>query len=102
MESFEEQSAVHTDIFPPGQPFKALYAVHALSEYKALACRAEAAVANSSSFPQRSKEKARNKSICLIVQAISDHHKLSQHSTQLQMQLTSSLMQTLVEWLQGE
>lgn len=82
---FEGQTA-YSEIFPAGQPFKSLYALHALREYISLQSRqadlllmdtkAGALVANRDTL-----ESALTRAISLVVAAISDQNVMSQCAT---------------------
>lgn len=105
MESIEEPAASYTDIFPPGQPFRSLYATHALVEYKGLAGQSRYSDRDSSGkkLPLvNSYTEARQRAVAFIVQAILDPKVTSHRTPGLELQVTSSLMQTLVQWLQGK
>lgn len=104
MESFEEPTASYTDIFPPGQPFRSLYAMHVLTEYKDLARqpRGDGNVSGSKPPLSSSYTEARRRAVCFIVQAVLDP-KVSSHTTLgLELRITSSFMQSLLKWLQGK
>ncbi|XP_044721100.1 ubiquitin carboxyl-terminal hydrolase domain-containing protein [Hirsutella rhossiliensis] len=101
---FDTNSTSYKDLFLPGQPFKSLYAIHALSEYIEGACRATSS-GNPGSTPQRrdlqsSQEAALRRSLHLVVQALSDPEVLEGSVTRLQIRVVSSLMQKFVQLVQ--
>lgn len=105
VESFEDETACASDLFPPGHAFKSLYTVHALCEYKELALQDNDRPRPSVGpqlFPRRTYEEARISSISLIVKALSDDSGLLQHSEAVQIKLAASLLHILIRWLQGE
>lgn len=88
----------------PGHPFKALYTVHALYEYKeltSLETQVEATTIGPRLFPRRTAEEAKTSSISLIVQALPDAQEHSQYSQPVQAKLVATLMHVIVQWLQG-
>jgi hypothetical protein len=105
VESFEDETAFASDIFPSGHAFKSLYTVHALCEYKELCWQNNDRPRDGVGpqlFPRRTYEEARICSIALIVKALSDDTGLSQHSEAVQIRLAASLLHVLIRWLQGE
>ncbi|KAH6605074.1 hypothetical protein Trco_006781 [Trichoderma cornu-damae] len=101
---FENPSTKHTDIFPPGQPYKSLYVIHALVEYIASVRLAEShseAWGKYHGFSQVSYEEALGTSYSLIVQAISDEGFLDQINSALQIELMEALMQTFIQLLEN-
>ena len=79
--------------------------MHALVEYKELASRAqhpEGASSGSKLHLVNSYIEARQRAVAFIVQAILDPKVTSHATAGLELQITSSLMQTLVQWLQGK
>lgn len=105
MKSFENESIDHADIFPPGQPFKSLYAAHALAEYKTIVSRPESwsgGTSDAETPVEASYGVARRRVMTLIVRAILDPEVTSQATASLKLQLQRSLMENLVQWLQGE
>ncbi|PHH80164.1 hypothetical protein CDD82_1934 [Ophiocordyceps australis] len=87
----------YKDLFLSGQPFRSLYAIHALKEYVESASRARSAGTNlESNGCYTSREKAMKRSLRLVVQALSDAEVLQGSSTRLQIRLASSLMQEFV------
>ena len=104
MESFQNPETSYTDIFPPNQPFRSLYAVHALTEYKTL-CRDPKVPSGDTSGPQlfavSPYDEARRRVIKFIVQAILDANVYSHGTMRLEFWVASSLMQILGQWLEG-
>ncbi|RFU76361.1 hypothetical protein TARUN_5887 [Trichoderma arundinaceum] len=99
---FESQTAVYTDFFPSGQPYKSLYVIRALSEYIQPARFAESdgeTGKNYHGFSPVSYEDARATSYPLIVQAISDENFVDQIDPALQIELMRALMRNFVELL---
>ncbi|KAK4227673.1 ubiquitin carboxyl-terminal hydrolase 34 [Podospora fimiseda] len=106
IKAFQNASTSYQDMFPAGQPFKSLYAVHALRSYL------------SSQKPQQAKETSwmetsdasdssssygelLMRAMSLIVPAISDENVTSQCSSrELQIELSSALLKALVALLQ--
>lgn len=103
LESFEDETASATDIFPPGHPFKALYTIHALYEYKDLTCQEsllDTTEVGPRVFPRRTAEEAKASSISLIVQALPYVQTPSRYSQPIQAKLASTLVHILVQWIQ--
>ncbi|KAL6889853.1 hypothetical protein HDV57DRAFT_345257 [Trichoderma longibrachiatum] len=99
----ESQSTVYTDLFPPGQPYKTLYAIGALHKYlepiRSKGSPNNVAGGDVHGFSQASNEDVLRSSLSLIVQAISDETFLHQVSPGLSIQLMEALMQTFVTLL---
>ncbi|KAF4123223.1 ubiquitin carboxyl-terminal hydrolase 34, partial [Geosmithia morbida] len=112
IKSFEDEKTSYKDIFPRGQPFRSLYAIHALFEYKELAVQSRrlgdlpstvAGTPDSNKFPGLPRitySKARGRSVSLVLQAILDPDVVAHMSARLELELTSSLMHILMQWLQ--
>lgn len=105
MSRFDNESTSYKDLFLPGQPFKSLYAIHALTEYIEGASRTALRVDRSTTAPkadlQSSQEQALRRSLQLVVQALSDPEVLGGSISRLQIRVVSSLMQKLVQLVQG-
>jgi ubiquitin carboxyl-terminal hydrolase 34 len=105
MEFFESNDASYQDVFPRDEPFKSLYAIHALREYITAARQANSTKKDntgSRNFTTSSYEDALKKSLSFVVQAISDKSTFEvQASTATEMQLVGSLMQVFLQLLQG-
>ncbi|KAL7823498.1 hypothetical protein V8C26DRAFT_386717 [Trichoderma gracile] len=99
----ESQSTVYTDLFPPGQPYKTLYAIGALSKYlepiRSRRSTDDEVGGDVHGFSQISNEEVLKSSLSLVVQAISDEQFLHQVSPRLSIQLMGALMQTFVTLL---
>ncbi|KIL84780.1 hypothetical protein FAVG1_12008 [Fusarium avenaceum] len=98
----DNESASYNDIFPCGQPFKSLYAVHALVEYTEppLPDGDDSNVLPSSSeseFVQYSK--ALKTAISFVVQAISDENVFDGASMLLRLKLTCGLLHAFRRFL---
>ncbi|WZH42653.1 uncharacterized protein QYS62_003649 [Fusarium acuminatum] len=98
----DNESASYNDIFPCGQPFKSLYAVHALVEYTEppLPDGDDSNVLSSSSeseFVQYSK--ALKTAISFVVQAISDENVFDGASMFLRLKLTCGLLHAFRRFL---
>jgi ubiquitin carboxyl-terminal hydrolase 34 len=101
MELFENDDASFQDVFPRGEVFKALYAIHALREYISAARHANAnGDGTALSFTSSSYEDAVKKSLSLVTQAIADDTMFEdQVSNATQMHLITSLMQVFLNLL---
>ncbi|KAL7948270.1 hypothetical protein V8C42DRAFT_313966 [Trichoderma barbatum] len=103
LDLFESPTTVYTDLFPPGQPYKSMYAIHAFAKYMEsmrLAEPFQGAQNKDLGFSQVSYEEALRTSSTLIVQAMSDESLLAQIQPVLQIELMGALMQTFVQLLQ--
>ncbi|KAF7560328.1 hypothetical protein G7046_g3827 [Stylonectria norvegica] len=92
----------YTDVFSSGQPFKSLYAVHALVQYTEAAFHGRAtsgAETGQSTAEQVSYDEALRRSMSLIVQAISDEALLDGASMGLRLKLSSSLIYGFIRFL---
>ncbi|KAH6890396.1 hypothetical protein B0T10DRAFT_317763 [Thelonectria olida] len=102
LESINADGASYRDVFPPGQPYKSIYAVHAILEYTEAAFQGRIAVDDNNSDDDRSPaqrishSQAMKTSISLIVQALSDEEVLDRASRGLRLTLTKEWVQTLV------
>ena len=105
MESFESNVSSYKDVFPPDQPFRCLYAIHALFEYKQLAGRSmhsDEIVPKSSISLTKTYAEARLQTVSRLVEAILDPEGVSNSFAKLDIQVTSSLLQALNQWLRGK
>lgn len=119
IKSLADPTASYKDIFPRGQPFRSLYAIHALFEYKNLAARAascaiiqdmplehdgqleaESTAETEAETGGLSYSTARERSVALILRAILDPDVVANTNARLELELTSSLMHILMQWLQ--
>ncbi|CAH0043178.1 unnamed protein product [Clonostachys solani] len=101
MEKIEDDSISQADIFPPGQPFRTLYAMYTLLKYKTLAQRSNQPTGNLPrlhDFPRNSYEEARKRSVDLIVQAVLTTDILAHYAEPLQMEIASAAMNVLAQW----
>ncbi|KAJ6444692.1 ubiquitin C-terminal hydrolase [Purpureocillium lavendulum] len=106
MSQFDGDSASsYKKLFLPGQPFKSLYAIHALTEYIESARRATLMVApgttNDCSGTPSAHDEALRRSLRIVVQALSDPVVLEGTTMRLKMRLASALMQTFAKLVQG-
>lgn len=106
MSQFDSDStSSYKELFLPGQPFKSLYAIHALTEYVESARRttSEASLAQSpeETATSNGQDEVLHRALRLIVQALSDPDVLAGTSTSLKMRVASALMQTFVKLTQG-
>lgn len=107
LQSFERDETSYRAVFPPGQPFKSLYSVHALSEYIETAfygpMDVDGAVDDghnkATDSPSGPYAKALRKSISLVVQAISDEEVFDGTSVSLRLRLTQVLISTFQRFL---
>jgi len=108
LKAIEDPSVSYLDIFPPGQPFKSLYAVYALREYMASQRRKTSSVQlemclNSAGTSSCAFSVSMGRALALIVSAISDHDVVGQCSSQVwRVELSSSLVQCFVDLLKGK
>ncbi|KAI0386269.1 hypothetical protein F5Y04DRAFT_243745 [Hypomontagnella monticulosa] len=104
--AFEDPVTSYRDIFPLGQPFKSLYALHALREYLSTR-RLRSNVMQVSIQDHESQEKttidqqaALTRAMSLIVSAICDSEIVERGSSEsLQLQLSLELVDTYVQLL---
>ncbi|KAM0377039.1 hypothetical protein HYE67_003686 [Fusarium culmorum] len=93
----DNEPATYKDVFPSGQPFKSLYAVHALAKYTdALSPSGiNSDGSQNETFMPRSVSysKALKTAMSLIVHAISDKNVFDQASKFMRLKLTTSLLQ---------
>lgn len=102
LEAIDNTALSYTDTFPLGQPFKSLYAVHALQEY--FGCWRPNDVPSTVDEQARSGSRAASlvRAMSLVVLAISDPQVIAQCPTQeLQIELGSALVQLFVSLLRG-
>lgn len=96
----------YEDVFPPGQPYKSLYAVHALVDYvRAIIPDTRTSVqmpSSPNSLESTRHAKVIKRSTSLVVQAISDHRVLSRTSEPLRVKLSSSLMHAYLRFIDGK
>ncbi|KPM43110.1 hypothetical protein AK830_g3489 [Neonectria ditissima] len=107
LQSINSDGSSHRDVFPPGQPFKSLYAVHALLQYTeaALHGRISAEGATGDGPSGRLSQpvpyiQAVKTSILLVVQAISDEDVLDHASLSLRLTLTGALVHSFLRFLE--
>ncbi|KAL7909997.1 hypothetical protein GGI35DRAFT_351616 [Trichoderma velutinum] len=103
---FESPTTVYTDLFPPGQPYKCLYAIHAFFKYiesvrLAESNSDEAARDKDRGFARVSYKEVLRTSSSLVAQAISDESLLDQISPALQIEIMGALMHTFAQLLRG-
>lgn len=88
---------MYKDVFPPGQPFKSLYAVHALIKFTRPVVPGHInrdGSLNDTFVPYPVlNSKALETAISLVVHAISDKNVLEKASPFMRLKLTSSLLQ---------
>ncbi|UNI21501.1 Ubiquitinyl hydrolase 1 [Purpureocillium takamizusanense] len=106
MSQFDSDStSSYRELFLPGQPFKSLYAIHALTEYVESPRRTTAAAPPAQSPESNATFKVHDevlhRSLRLIIQALSDPSVLVGTTTRLKMRVASALMQTFVKLTQG-
>ncbi|KAM0215002.1 hypothetical protein ACHAPQ_002853 [Fusarium lateritium] len=98
----DNESALYYDIFPCGQPFKSLYAVHALIEYTEPPLPDgddSNASPGSSELESVQYSKALKTATSFVVQAISDENVLDGASMLLRLKLTCGLLHALRRFL---
>ncbi|KAI1074724.1 hypothetical protein F5B20DRAFT_429744 [Whalleya microplaca] len=103
---FDDSSASYKDIFPLGQPFKSLYAIHALREYLSTR-RLKSSVMQTSSLDVESQQQTSDdqrealvRAMSLIVAAICDPDVVGQCSSEaMQIQLSLQLVDGFVQLL---
>ena len=102
LEAIENPSTSYQSIFSLGQPYKTMYAVHALCEYhQSQETKFEASDAADGPSPLHSKSLGRIMS--LVVSAISDPKVISQcSSVELQIQLGARLVECLMRLLDSQ
>ncbi|KAL1842744.1 hypothetical protein VTJ49DRAFT_4382 [Mycothermus thermophilus] len=94
MRAINDTSLSYVDTFPLGQPFKSLYAVHALLEHLGSRRCGSVASASEAQTPSISRADALVRAMNLVVQAILDPQVIAQCPTQeLQIELGSALVQ---------
>ncbi|RGP70724.1 hypothetical protein FSPOR_3743 [Fusarium sporotrichioides] len=98
----DNEPATYKDVFPSGQPFKSLYAVHALAKYtKALSpSNMNSDGSQNGTFAPHSVSysKALKTAMSLVVHAISDKDVFDQASTFMRLKLTTSLLQAFKQF----
>ncbi|KKP04545.1 hypothetical protein THAR02_03371 [Trichoderma harzianum] len=103
---FESPTTVYTDLFPQGQPYKCLYAVHAFSKYIESVRLAESNSDEVGWDKDRGVSRVPYKEILrmsstLIAQAMSDESLLDQIDPALQIEIMGALMHTFVQLLRS-
>ncbi|RDA84248.1 hypothetical protein CP532_1981 [Ophiocordyceps camponoti-leonardi (nom. inval.)] len=101
MSLFDTDETSYKDLFLSGQPFKSLYAIHALAEYVDAASGAGAGSSLASASPTSSHEEALRRAQHFVVQALSDPGVLQGTTDRLQIRLASALMQEFVALASG-
>lgn len=105
LETIDDPSVSYLDMFPLGQPFKCLYAVHALRDY--LKSRRSKTAASETDGQEGDTDERRVafsiRAMSLIVPAISDPQITAQcRSPELQIELGSALVELFVSLLGGQ
>lgn len=105
LSQFDSEATSYKELFLPGQPYKSLYALHALTEYletsrQAASTGIPGADANRGDTANAHEEAIR-RALRLVVQALSDTEVLEGTTTQLKVRLASALMQTFAKLVQG-
>ncbi|KAM0349366.1 hypothetical protein ACHAPU_003775 [Fusarium lateritium] len=98
----DNNSASYDDIFPRGQPFKSLYAIHALIEYTEPhlpGVEGPNVVPSSSESGFSQYSKALETAISFVVQAISDENVFDGASMLLRLKLTCGLLHAFRQFL---
>ncbi|KAL2018794.1 hypothetical protein VTK56DRAFT_352 [Thermocarpiscus australiensis] len=105
LEAIDQPSLSYLDMFPLGQPFKSLYAVHALHEYlgsprpKLAASHVNEQVGDTKGWSSR-RAASLSRAMSLVVPAISDPQVAAQcPSRELQIELSSALVELFVSLL---
>ncbi|RDA91503.1 hypothetical protein CP533_4564 [Ophiocordyceps camponoti-saundersi (nom. inval.)] len=101
MSLFDTDATSYKDLFLPGQPFKSLYAIHALVEYIDAISGTGAGSSLASASPTSSHEEALRRAQHLVVQALSDPGVLQGTTSRLQIRLASALIQEFVALASG-
>ncbi|RCI13809.1 hypothetical protein L249_8008 [Ophiocordyceps polyrhachis-furcata BCC 54312] len=101
MSLFDKDETSYRDLFLSGQPFKSLYAIHALVEYVDTASNTGAGNTLASTSPTSSHEEALRRAQHFVVQALSDPGVLQGTTDRLQVRLASALMQEFVALASG-
>ena len=106
--AFENPATSYRDIFPLGQPFKSLYALHALREYLSTRQLKSNVMQVSSPDGERQVDTATDRqdalvrAISLIVAAICDPEVVERSSSEsLQLKLSLELVDNFVQLLKG-
>lgn len=103
LKSIKVETASYRDVFPPGQPYKSLYAVHALLQYPDAALHGRIITEDEKSDDETLsahelfRTQAMETSISLIVQALSDEEVLDGASRSLRLTLARDLVQALLQ-----
>ncbi|KAF4441245.1 hypothetical protein F53441_12094 [Fusarium austroafricanum] len=106
LRSVDNEAVRYKDIFPSGQPFKSLYAVHALVEYTEaplpghITSRDDPSDSSSGSGPSFvPSSKALRTAMSLVMQAISDENIFDRASMFLRLKLTCALLHAFRQFL---
>ncbi|KAH7313358.1 hypothetical protein B0I35DRAFT_480049 [Stachybotrys elegans] len=103
MDLIEGDTASHKDIFPAGELYKSLYALHAVREHVQLAREASSTV-GIDGRPGTAQEKSLvdvfRRSLSLIVEALSDEGLVDSMPEESQLQLLDSFMTIFLQLLQ--
>ncbi|KAI1096295.1 hypothetical protein F5B19DRAFT_140898 [Rostrohypoxylon terebratum] len=104
--AFENPATSYRDVFPLGQPFKSLYALHALREYlstrqlKSNVMQVSSPVGESQVDTANDRQDALVRALSLITAAICDHEAVEQSSSEgLQLKLSLELVDNFVQLL---
>ena len=102
LEAIDNTALSYTDTFPLGQPFKSLYAIHALHEHFGCWRPSDAALVVDEQAHSSLHAASLVRALSLVVMAISDPQVIAQCPTQeLQIELGSALVQLFVSLLRG-
>lgn len=101
LEAINNTSLSYISTFPPGQPFKSLYAVHALHEYFGSWRPSSAASAVDEQARSGPRASFLIRATSLVVLAISDPRVIECPTQELQIELGSALVQLFVSLLRG-
>ncbi|KAB5570070.1 hypothetical protein GE09DRAFT_957769 [Coniochaeta sp. 2T2.1] len=94
LRAIQSTDVPHTELFPVGQPFRSLYAVHAVQQYLAAHRRQEE---TESGFMSEEYPGALRRGLSLIVGAITDADVLDRcSSSELRIKLGSALVESLI------
>lgn len=102
---FETDNVSHLDIFLKGYPFKTLYAIHAISDYVEAARYQRLQIRPGTEIASEgleSSQKALERSLRLVVDAISDPEVLDGVSSALRLRIAGSLVQVYVKLFNSE
>ncbi len=105
LKAFQSDSVSHREIFPLGQPFKSLYAIHALREYLSSRRRSTTPIQrqvdqDAIQIAIKEYSKALTRGMSLTIAAISDYEVIRRCASQeLQIFLSTTLVESLVQTL---